>query len=82
MDTPIGKVTHYYDKLGVAIVDLTAGSLKTGQKIKFKHGDEEFTQAIESLQVEHQPVEKVKAGDAFGLKVGQTTKPGTLVYQA
>lgn len=82
MDNPIGKVSHYYDKLGVAIIDLTAGSLKTGQKIKLKHGDEEFTQAVESLQVEHQPVEEVKAGDAFGLKVSQPTKPGTLVFTA
>lgn len=75
-------MTHYYDKLGVAIIDLTAGSLKTGQQIKFKHGDEEFTQAVESLQVEHQPVEEVKAGDAFGLKVSQPTKPGTPVFLA
>ena len=79
---PIGKVVHYYDHLGVAIVDLEKGSLKVGQKVKFQHGDEEFTQEVGSLQVEHQGVEEVKKGDSFGLKVNQPTKPGTLVYAA
>ena len=82
MDKPIGKVTHYYDKLGVAIIDLENGQLKVGDKLKFKKGDSEFTQKIESLQVEHESVESVKSGDSFGLKVDQPTKPGTLVYSA
>jgi translation initiation factor IF-2 len=64
----------------VAIIDLKKGSLKVGGKIKFKHGDNEFTQEISSLQIEHKEVEEVKAGDAFGLKVDQPTKPGTEVY--
>lgn len=79
LDT-IGKVTHYFDKVGVAIINLTSGSLKAGQQIKFKHGDDEFTQTVESLQVDHKPVEEVKSGDAFGLKVDQPVKVGTEVY--
>ncbi len=82
MDKQIGKVTHYYDKLGVAIVDLDKGGLKVGQDIKFKRGEEEFTQKVNSLQVDHKEVESVKKGDSFGLKVDQATKVGTLVYIA
>lgn len=77
---PIGKVTHYYDKIGVAIIDLAKGKLKVGDEIKFKHEEKEFNQTINSLQIDHNPVESVKAGDQFGLKVDQETKPGTLVY--
>lgn len=80
MDKQIGKVTHFYDKLGVAIVDLDSGSLKVGDSVKFKHGDEEFTQTVESLQIEHASVDSVKKGDSFGLKVSQPAKPGTLVF--
>lgn len=80
IDSPIGKVLHYYDKLGVAIIDLQVGKLTVGQSLKFKKGEEEFSQKIDSLQVDHQPVEEVKKGDSFGLKVIQPTKPGTLVY--
>ncbi len=80
MDKPIGKVTHYYDKVGVAIIDLDSKGLSLGQEVKFKRGDEEFTQKVSSLQVDHKEVEEVKKGDSFGLKVEKPTKPGTLVY--
>lgn len=78
----IGKVVHYYDKLGVAIVDLECCGIKVGDEIKFKRGDEEFTQKVESLQVEHEDVDSVKKGDSFGMKVDKPTKPGTEVYLA
>ncbi len=80
MDKPIGKVVHYYDKIGVAIINLEDGSLKVGQQIKFKKGEEEFTQTIGSLQIEHKNVEEVKKGDAFGLKVDKPVEEGTEVY--
>ena len=80
LDKPVGKVVHFYDKLSVAIIDLESGGLKVGDEVKFKKGDEEFTQKIESLQVEHESVDSVKKGDSFGVKVSKSTKPGTEVY--
>lgn len=80
MDKQVGQVVHYYDKLGVTIIDLTEGGLKVGDEIKFKKGEEEFSQKIESLQVDHQTVDSVKKGDSFGVKVNQPTKVGTKVY--
>ena len=82
MDKAVGKVVHYYDKVAVAIIDLKSGGLKVGDQVKFKRGDEEFNQKVESLQVEHQEVTAVKKGDSFGLKVDKPTKPGTEVYLA
>lgn len=64
----------------MAILDLTSGSLKAGQQIKFKKGEKEFTQEITSLQVDHKEVEEVKKGDSFGLKVDQEVEKGTEVY--
>ena len=80
MAKPIGKVVHFYDKLGVAIIDLSSGGLKVDDEIKFKHGEEEFDQKIESLQVDHKSVDSVKKGDSFGVKVDKPTKVGTEVY--
>ncbi len=80
LDKPLGKVIHYYDKLGVAIIDLDKGGLKVGDELKFKRGEEEFKQKVESLQVDHKDVDAVKKGDSFGMKVSQPTKPGTEVY--
>jgi len=79
-DKPVGQVTHYYDKIGVAVVDLTA-PLSVGDKLKFVRGDEEeFNQEVDSIQVEHQPVEQAKKGDSIGLKVDQKVKPGAKVF--
>ncbi len=76
---PIGKVVHYYDKIGVAIVELTK-TIKVGDSVKFHRGDSEFTQQVSSMQVEHENVEKAKKGDAIGIKVDQPVKEGAEVF--
>jgi|TARA_B100002003_G_scaffold198382_1_gene189036 putative protease len=77
----IGKVVHYYDKLGVAIVEL-ASPLKVGDTVQFLRGEKEFTQEIDSLQIEHESVEKAKKGEFVGIKVSEPAKEGTVVLKA
>ena len=77
----LGKVTHYFDKLGVAVVKLNPGStVRTGDNVHFKGNATDFDQVIDSLEVEHQSVEQVKAGDDFGLKVSQKVRVGDEVF--
>lgn len=79
----LGKVTHYYDKLGVAVVKLGKGAVVSmGDKVQFKGASTDFTQKVGSLQVDHKDVEQVKAGDDFGLKVDQKVQEGTTVHSA
>lgn len=79
----IGKVTHYYDHLGVAVVKLAkSASLKTGDQIQIKGNKTDLTQTVGSLQVNHADVEAVKAGDDFGVKVDQPVREGDQVYKA
>jgi len=75
----IGKITHYYDKIDVAIVDLSA-TVKVGDKIHIKGHTTGFEQTISSMQIEHQNIETAKKGDVIGLKVDQKVKEGDLVY--
>lgn len=77
----IGKVTHYYDKLGVAIVRLE-DSLSLGDTIKFVGKDGEFTQTVSSMQIEHKNVETAEKGQEVGIKVDQKVKDNALVYAA
>ena len=77
----IGKVVHYYDKAGVAIVEL-AGKVAVGDTLKFKRGEDEFEQEVTSMQIEHEAVDSAKKGDAIGIKVDQKTKEGAVVYKA
>jgi len=75
---PIGKVTHYFGKSGVAIVKLE-GELKLGDHIRFEKGDHVFEQEVTSLHKEYQPAEKAEAGDEVGVKVTEKAGEGTLV---
>ena len=78
---PLGKVSHYYDKIGVAIIELAA-PLKVGDKVKFVKGDDETEQAIESIQIERAAVESAKKGAVIGIKVDAPVKEGTIVFMA
>ena len=78
----IGQVTHYYDKIAVAVIKLTSSGLKVGDNIKFvDKGGDEFTQEVSSMQIEHANIDLAKSGDEFGLKVTKPVKPGSAVYK-
>jgi translation elongation factor EF-1alpha len=77
----VGKVTHYYDKIGVAIIEL-AGPLKVGDKVKFVKGETETEQAVDSMQIERAAVDAAKKGAIIGVKVDAPVKEGTMVYVA
>ncbi len=77
--TKIGKVTHYYDKLGVAIIKPTK-TIKIGDKIKF--GEDGFEQAVESMQFDHKEISEAKKGQEVGIKVDKKVKEGTPVHSA
>ena len=76
---PIGKVTHYYDKLGVAIVNL-AGTLKVGDQIKIEYKDGVFEQEVSSMQKDYKSVESAKKGEVVGIKVDEKTHEGAMVF--
>ena len=76
----IGEVSHYFSKIGVAVIDLS-DSLKTGDTIRIVGGETDFTQAIESMQAEHQNIEEAKAGDSIGVKVAQKVREDYKVYK-
>jgi putative protease len=77
----VGKVSHYYDKLSVAIVELN-GTLSVGDKIKFARGGEDlFEETVESIQIEHEKKDSAGKGDVVGLKVNEAVKEGAEVYK-
>lgn len=79
--TKIGQVTHYYDKIGVAVVELE-GNLSVGDKITFTRGGEDlFGQKVTSMQLEHKELEKATAGQTIGLKVDEPVKQDAEVHK-
>lgn len=76
----IGKITHWYDKIGVAVIKLT-GALKKGDTVTIKRGDDEFEETVGSMQIDHEAVEKAKKGDDAAIKLSQKAKEGAVVYK-
>jgi len=76
----IGKVTHYFGQIGVAVIDLS-DKLKVGETIRIVGGETDFTQQVESMEAEHQKVKEAKKGDSIGLKVEQKVREGYKVYK-
>ncbi len=76
----IGKITHYFGKIGVGVIELS-GALKVGETIRVVGGDRDFTQTVGSMQIEHEKIEEAKSGEAVGLKLDGLSKPGDIVYK-
>ncbi len=76
----IGKVTHYFTKIGVAVIELS-GDLKVGDSIRIKGATSDFKQKVKSMQIEHESIEEAKAGQSIGLKVKEHAREGDTVYK-
>jgi hypothetical protein len=80
MDILIGKVTHYYNRLSVAVVELV-GELCLGDQIAILGHTTEFTQPVESLEIEHHKIQSAGTGQEVALKVWEAVRAGDLVYK-
>ena len=80
-NSSVGKITHWYDKISVAVVELKK-ELKVGDKVKIKHGDKEFEETIASMELDHKPVKSGKKGQGVAIKLSQRAGEGSEVYPA
>lgn len=80
MEIEIGRVTHYFDHIGVAVLVLNT-SLKLGDKIHISGHSTELTQRVASMEVNHHNVDWVKPGDDVALKVNGVVHPHDRVFR-
>ncbi|MCQ8897896.1 MAG: translation elongation factor-like protein [Hadesarchaea archaeon] len=76
----VGRVEHYFTKIGVAVVNLS-GELKVGDRISVEGPTTNFQQVVESMQIEHRNVSSAGPGQSVGLKVVQRAREKDLVYK-
>ena len=76
----IGKVSHYYSKISVAIIELS-DCLEVGDYILIRGNHDDLEQQVESIQVEHRNINRAKAGDTVGLRVREKVREGDCVYK-
>ncbi len=81
MEKLIGKVTHYFNKISVAVIEISDDEINVGDTIHIKGHTTDFKQVVNSMQVEHQPVEKAKKGESIGMKVDSAVHEHDQVYK-
>lgn len=79
VEKEIGEVVDYFAQVGVIAIKL-ASTLKVGDTIKVKGGEHEFTQKVDSMQIERKPVTSGKKGDSVGIKVSEKAHKGNKVF--
>jgi len=77
----VGIVVHYYSHLSVAIVKLEQGALQVGDSVHIKGHTTDLQQQVESMQIEHQQIQRAEVGQEFGLKVLDHVREHDLVYK-
>ena len=76
----IGRITHFFSKINVAVIELKA-PLKVGDTIVVKGPTTNFEQVIDSMQIEHENVQKAESGQSIGLKVVERVRETDIVYK-
>lgn len=76
----IGKITHYFGHIGVAVVELS-DTLKVGDSIRIMGGETDFNQVVDSMEYEHEKVQEAKKGQSVGMKVSGKVHEGYKVYK-
>ena len=76
----VGKVTHFFSKIGVAIVELK-GALSVGDQILIKGPTTSVEQKVDSMQIEHESVQKATKSQNIGLKVNDRVRENDAVYR-
>jgi len=76
----VGEVSHYYSRIGVAVVELKK-PLSVGDKILISGATTHFEQNVQSMQIEHKDVKKARKGQSIGLKVDEKVRKNDVVYK-
>lgn len=80
MEIDIGRVTHYYNHLNVAVLKLT-DSLKLGDMIHILGHLTDLTERVASMEVNHHMVVWVRPGDDVAIKVNEPVREHDKVYK-
>jgi putative protease len=76
----VGQIKHFFSKISVAVLELTA-PLSVGDRILVKGPSTDFEQVVESMQIEHQSIQRAEGGQSIGLKLAQPCRERDVVYK-
>lgn len=77
---PIGRVTHFYGGIKVAIVKFNT-PVKAGVTVLIKGATTDFKQKIASMQFDHKVIATAPKGKEVGIKVGKRVREGDELFK-
>ena len=75
----VGKITHYYSNISVAIVEVS-DPISVGDTLHIQGATSDFEQEVGSMQIEHEEVQTAESGQVIGLKVDEKVRDGDKVF--
>ncbi len=80
MEKLVGTVTHYFPKIGVAVIRLQ-DELREGEEVHFSGAHTDFRQTVSSMQIEHRNIQAARKGEEVGMKVSMPVREGDRVFR-
>jgi putative protease len=80
-DQQVGVIVKFFAKPSVAAIEVTSGSIKRGDTLKYLGHTTDFTEEVLSMELDNQPIEEAKVGDLIGVKVKERVRENDKVYK-
>lgn len=80
-EVKVGRVVEYYARIGVAGVQIEEGSLSIGDTVHIRGHTTDLEQVVESMELEHKPIQKAEPGQMVGIKVRDRVREKDIVYK-
>ena len=76
----VGRITHYFSKAGVAVLELNA-PVNKGDKIVIRGSTTNIEQVIDSMEIDHKQIMRADTGQSIGLKVAGRVRENDIAYR-
>jgi putative protease len=77
----VAVIVKFFSKPSVAALQVTNGSIKNGDTLRYVGHTTDFTEVVTSMEIDNQPVEEAKVGDLIGVKVKERVRENDKVYK-
>lgn len=77
----IAVIVKFFTKPSVAALEVTSGTIKKGDLLRYKGHTTDFTEEVTSMEIDNQSIEEAKVGDLIGLKVKERVRENDKVYK-
>ena len=77
----VAVIVKFFTKPSVAALEVTNGTIKKGDILRYKGHTTDFTEEISTMEIDNQVVDEVKVGDLVGVKVKERVRENGKVYK-